>query len=229
MQISILRPSGDAETRPRFRSAGLTLARNGKTIARVPDFALAPGETAALVGPSGSGKTTALMAFALMRAPSGGEIAIDGVDPWRLPRAARDRYRGRHVGLVFQSFHLVDALSVEQNVLLAGRCAGQPLDAGRAAALLARLGLSAVRHHRADRISHGQAQRVAVARALYNRPSVILADEPTSALDDANADAMLELLTDTAAEQGAALLVTSHDRRVLDRMDHTLALAEIAA
>ncbi len=214
---------------PRIRGAGLVLARGGRNIARVPDFGLGPGETAALIGPSGSGKTTALMALALMRPPAEGAIAIDGADPWALSRSARDRYRGRHIGLIFQSFHLVDALSVEDNILLAARCAGLPPDSARAGLLLSRLGLTAIRRHRADRISHGQAQRTAVARALFNRPSVILADEPTSALDDANTAAMLELLTDVAAEQGAALLITSHDRRVLNRMDHILAIAEIAA
>jgi putative ABC transport system ATP-binding protein len=229
MLETVQRPIQDAEMMPRFCSTDIALARNGRTIARVPDLALGPGKTAALVGPSGSGKTTALMAFALMRPPAHGQMTIDGVDPWKLPRRARDRYRGRHIGLVFQSFHLVDSLSVEQNVLLAGRCAGQPAAAEQAASLLARLGLSAVSHHRADQVSHGQAQRVAVARALYNKPSLILADEPTSALDDGHAEVMLQLLMEAAKEQGAALLVTSHDRRVRDRMDYTFTIKEIPA
>jgi putative ABC transport system ATP-binding protein len=180
-----------------------------------------------MVGPSGCGKTTALMALSLMHRPAAGDIMIDGVRPWTLGASARDQFRGRNIGLVFQSFHLVDALSVRGNVVLAARCARSAIDPERLDRLLARLGLTEIAEHGVDRISHGQAQRVAVARALMNRPALILADEPTSALDNRNAEAMLALLRDCAKEENAALLVTSHDERVLGAVDRTISLGDV--
>jgi ABC-type lipoprotein export system ATPase subunit len=196
----------------------LRLARGCRAI-EIPDFALEAGKTLALVGPSGSGKTTALMALSLMHKPAEGMISIDGVEPWAFNRRARDHFRGQHIGLIFQSFHLVDALSVRSNIALAARCAGKPADPQRIDHLLTQLGLAEISDQRSDRISHGQAQRVAVARALVNRPSIILADEPTSALDDRNAETLLKLLKASAVTEQAALLITSHDRRVLDKVD----------
>jgi putative ABC transport system ATP-binding protein len=201
------------------------LARADNRFARIPDFNAASGESVALVGPSGSGKTTALMALAAIHPPESGEIRIQGDDPWSFGKRARDGFRGRRIGLIFQSFHLVDALSVAANIRLASKCAGHPVnDDGHLDMLLERLGLASIRNKRADRISHGQAQRVAVARALINKPAVILADEPTSALDDANTVALLSLLKDCAAMEGAALIVATHDRRALEAVDRVVAM-----
>ncbi len=201
---------------PLLRTREVVLARNGDAFARLPNLDLRGGQTVAVIGPSGCGKTTALMAIAGIRAPQSGAIAIEGTDPWALRRHARDRFRGRRIGLVFQSFHLVDALSVGANVWLATQCAGYPRrEPHRLETLLDRLGLTSVKARRADRISHGQAQRTAIARALLNRPAVILADEPTSALDDANTEAIMALLTECAVSENAALIVATHDRRVL--------------
>ncbi|HEY4075597.1 MAG TPA: ATP-binding cassette domain-containing protein [Rhizomicrobium sp.] len=208
----------------RLNVTGLRLARAGTHIADVPDFALGAGETLAVVGPSGCGKTTALMALSLMHRPAAGDITIDGTRPWTLRASARDQFRGRNIGLIFQSFHLVDALSVRANVALAAHCARSTSDPKRLDYLLTRLGLAEIAGRRVDRISHGQAQRVAVARALMNRPALILADEPTSALDNRNAEALLVLLGDCAKEENAALLVTSHDERVLGAVSRTISL-----
>jgi len=205
---------------PVLLAENVVLARGGKRFARLPDLSLSPRQTVALVGPSGCGKTTALLALAGVTRPSEGRIEIDGVDVWKLARSGRDGFRGRRIGLVFQSFHLVDALSVAQNVRLAAQCAGHPLrEPNRLEKLLAQLDLSALRDRRVDRISHGQAQRVAVARALLNRPAVVLADEPTSALDDANTAELMSLLAQSAAQSDAALVVATHDRRVLDAVE----------
>ena len=203
---------------------GLDLARGGRRFAALPDLDVVRGRSLAIIGASGSGKTTALMALAGIRAPENGEILIEDTDPWRLSSAARDRFRGRRIGLVFQSFHLIEAVSVAANLRLAGSCAGLQPDAGRADQLLDRLGIRELGGQRADRISQGQAQRVAVARALFNRPSVVLADEPTSALDDASTARLLGLLKETAASEGAGLVIATHDRRVIDAVDQTVEL-----
>ena len=215
--------SMSAGPRCRLSVQALRLARDSRVI-EMPDCSIDAGQMVGLVGPSGSGKTTALMALSLMHRPSGGKVLIDGFEPWSLGRRARDRFRGRHIGLVFQSFHLVNALDVRSNIALAARCANKPLDRRWLDQLLAQIGLTDIAARRTDRISHGQAQRVAVARALLNRPSVILADEPTSALDDRNAEALLALLKASAASAQAALLIASHDRRVLDKLDHVITI-----
>jgi putative ABC transport system ATP-binding protein len=207
---------------------GIILARNGSVFASLPDLDVTAGQSLAILGASGSGKTTALLALAGIRAPAGGEIIIGGTSLWSLPGHRRDRYRGQRIGLVFQTFHIVDAVSVAANLALAARCAGLPSDPGRIAGLLQRLGIGDIARRRADRISHGQAQRVAVARALVNKPAVVLADEPTSALDDGNATSMLTLLKETAAAEGAALVIATHDRRVVDAVDATVSMAAAA-
>ena len=210
---------------PSIAVSGLLLERQGRVFAAVPDFALLPGQTLALMGASGSGKTTALMALAGIQPQSAGRVVIGGVDPWDLSPGARDRFRGREIGLVFQTFHLVDALSVEANLVLAARCAGKRVDHDRIKTMLERLDLWDVRHRRPVHISHGQAQRVAMARALVNGPAVVIADEPTSALDDGNAQNLLALLLETAREARTALVVATHDRRILPAFDHVLPMA----
>lgn len=213
---------------PALATKGVILARDGKSFARLPDLDVRGGQSVAVVGPSGCGKTTALMAIAGIRPPQSGAISIEGTDPWKLRRRARDGFRGRRIGLVFQSFHLVDALSVRANIWLAAQCAGYPHhETGRLETLLDRLGLTSVKLSRADRISHGQAQRAAIARALLNQPAVILADEPTSALDDANTETIMALLTECAVSENAALIVATHDRRVLDAVDQVVEMERL--
>lgn len=211
-----------------LETRGIVVARNGTPIARLPDLDVAAGQSVAIIGPSGCGKTTALLALAGIRAPHAGTIAIDDIDPWGLGTHARDGFRGRRIGLVFQSFHLVDALNVTANIKLAAQCAGNPLhEPHRLDDLVDRLGLAQVRSQRADRISHGQAQRVAVARALINRPALLLGDEPTSALDDAHAASLMELLTQSARAENAAFVLATHDRRVLDAVDKVVEMEAV--
>lgn len=207
-----------------LKTTGVVLGRDGRPLAALPDLRIVPGQMTVLLGASGSGKTTALMALAGIRAPMAGEVVVDGTSVWTLSPAARDRLRGRRIGLVFQSFHLIDAVSVATNLTMAAHCAGLPAKAPRVEHLLESLHIAELRAKRADRISHGQAQRVAVARALFNRPAVVLADEPTSALDDASTERLLALLKESTKAEGAGLLVATHDRRVIDAADRLVEL-----
>jgi putative ABC transport system ATP-binding protein len=206
---------------------GVVLARDGRAFAALPDLAIPRGRSVAILGASGSGKTTALMALAGIRAPASGEIVVEGTVLWGLSATQRDLFRGRRIGLVFQSFHLIDAVSVATNLALAARCAGLPPDSGRMDQLLETLQIAELRRRRADRISHGQAQRVAIARALFNKPAVVFADEPTSALDDASTGRLLALLKEASATEGAGLVIATHDRRVIDSVDETIELLSV--
>jgi ABC-type lipoprotein export system ATPase subunit len=206
---------------------GVVLARDGRAFAALPDLAIPRGRSVAILGASGSGKTTALMALAGIRAPASGEIVVEDTALWGLSASARDLFRGRRIGLVFQSFHLIDAVSVATNLTLAARCAGLPPDSERMDHILEALQITELRRRRADRISHGQAQRVAIARALFNKPAVVFADEPTSALDDLSTARLLALLKEAAADEGAGLVIATHDRRVIDSVDETIELRSI--
>ncbi|MEO0997214.1 MAG: ATP-binding cassette domain-containing protein [Pseudomonadota bacterium] len=189
------------------------------TVVSLQRCSLDSGRSMAVIGPSGCGKTTLLHLLAGLIRPDSGAIRILGQDLTRLRGAPLDRFRGRNIGLVFQRFHLLPALSVGDNVLLAQRLAGGRADPARVATLLEQLGLGGLEQHKPSMLSQGQAQRVAIARALVHGPQLIMADEPTSALDDAHAEQALELLQASARSVGAALLVVTHDQRVRGRLD----------
>ncbi len=153
-----------------------------------------------------------------------GKVIVAGQDMRALTSGERDRFRGRTIGIVLQQLHLVGALTVTQNLVLAPYMAGLPVDRGRIVAVLERLGLADKAEARPSELSHGQAQRVALARAVINRPKVLIADEPTSALDDSNAARVLDLLIEEAVTENATLVVATHDRRVADRFEDRLEL-----
>ncbi|MEW2125760.1 ABC transporter ATP-binding protein [Streptomyces sp. NPDC058369] len=171
-----------------------------------------PGEAVAILGPSGSGKSTLLNLVAGLDRPDTGTVTVDGVRVDRLSEAASALYRRSRVGMVFQFFNLLDDLTVGDNVALPARLAGMSRGeaARRTAGLLERLGID--RHARAHpgRLSGGQRQRVAVARALMNRPALLLADEPTGALDTAAGQDVSRLLTELNAE-GQTIVLVTHD------------------
>lgn len=192
----------------------------------VQQLSLAAGEQVALRGASGTGKTTLLHVIAGIVRPDAGSVRVAGEDVARLDEAARDAWRARHVGYVFQTFHLLQGFSALENVALASMFAG-PAKVARARELLERVGLAGRLDYLPRKLSIGQQQRVAVARALVNSPQLVLADEPTGNLDRANAVAALALLRDTCRESGAALLVVSHDERVVERFERVIDLAEL--
>ena len=187
-------------------------------------FEAAAGEHWLVLGASGSGKTTLLNLIAGLLKASEGEIEVGGEALAKLEGAALDHWRGRTVGIVPQKLHLVQSLNVLQNLLLASYLAGLPSDHGRATGLLENLSLKEKAKDKPHQLSHGQAQRVAVARAVMNRPKLLLADEPTSNLDDENCRTALDLLQAQARECGATLIVATHDQRARPRFDKRLEL-----
>lgn len=196
----------------------------GSTRITFPDFHLGKGKHGLLLGDSGSGKTTLIhLIGGLLRAQEG-SIEINGTDLGSLQEHSLDLYRGQHFGFVFQKNHLIQALSVEKNLLAAPFFAGLPQQPDRVDALLSELGLENKRHSRISELSQGQAQRVAIARALLNRPSVILADEPTSALDDKNCEKVIELLLQASSNHGATLIVATHDQRLKSKISNCVQL-----
>ena len=196
------------------------------TIVDVPAFGLDEGAHVALRGSSGSGKTTLLHLIAGILQADGGQIRIDGRDMAALPEAGRDALRAERLGYIFQTFNLLQAFTALENVLL-GMMFGRGADVARATALLTRVGLGDRLHYRPRQLSVGQQQRVAVARALANHPRIVLADEPTGNLDLRHAREALGLIRDTCREQGAALLLVSHDEQVLAGFDTVVDLASI--
>jgi ABC-type lipoprotein export system ATPase subunit len=182
----------------------------------VPSLSAREGEQLCVVGGSGSGKTTLLNVIAGITTPDSGKVVVKGTELTALGEPARDRYRARQIGYVFQVFNLLQAYSAIENVLLPLHFAGVGRrEAGeRATKLLDRVGLGAKRQNKPAALSVGEQQRVALARAVACRPALILADEPTANLDPANAVNALALLREVASESGAALLVVTHDDRV---------------
>jgi putative ABC transport system ATP-binding protein len=187
-------------------------------IVDVPEFSLKPDEQLALAGESGSGKTTFLHLIAGILKPDSGVIRMAGVEMSALRESQRDRLRATTIGYIFQTFNLLQGYTCVENVLL-GMSFGPGVDRAFAAALLERVGLKNRLKHYPRQLSTGQQQRVAVARALANRPKLVLADEPTGNLDHKNAGQSLALIRAACRENGAALLLVSHDRDVLGQFE----------
>ena len=198
-----------------LRATGIAHAY-GKGAARVgvlKDFnlALAPGSFEALMGPSGSGKSTFLHLAAGLIAPSAGRIEVGGTDVTALSDSAAAKFRRRHVGVVFQSFNLLDALTVAENVALPVKLDRARPNLERLAALVRKLGLDGKENRRPPELSGGERQRVAIARALFAEPDVILADEPTGNLDVAASRTLCALLKELNASEKSAILLVTHD------------------
>jgi len=181
------------------------------------------GEFVAVQGPSGSGKTTLLLAAGGLLVPAGGRVVVAGQEMYALSPEKRARFRATTIGFVFQQFHLIPYLSVMDNVLAPSLAARVPDAAGRARELLAQFNLADRIHHVPGALSTGERQRTALARALLNRPGLLLADEPTGNLDEDNSDVVLGCLKEFAEAGGAVLLVT-HDSRAASYAQRVLRL-----
>jgi len=193
----------------------------------VAEFRLGAGEQLALRGESGSGKTTFLNLVAGILAPDSGVVTIDGVEMTALREAGRDRLRAEKLGYIFQTFNLLQGFTVLENVLLGMSFGPRGADRAHAREMLGRVGLGHRLNHYPRQLSTGQQQRVAVARALVNHPRLVLADEPTGNLDRRNAQEALALIREVCREQGAALLLVSHDEDVLGRFELRRDFAEV--
>lgn len=189
-----------------------------------PDFRCEAGEHLLILGESGRGKTTLLHLLAGLIQPAGGEILINTTDTAKLSNAALDRFRGQHIGIIFQTAHFVESLSVIDNLMLSPFLSGK--NASREAALTAlkRLNIEHKASGKPRTLSVGEQQRVAIARAVFHQPAVILADEPTSALDDHNAQEVLNMLEEQAKLSGAALIIVTHDKRLKDHFSKQITL-----
>nr|MBR9809159.1 ABC transporter ATP-binding protein [bacterium] len=186
------------------------------------DFSVAEGAAAAVVGPSGSGKTTLLNVLGALLPPTSGSVEIGGQDIARLEEKEADRFRNQELGFVFQQHHLLPQLTVMENVLTPRLAGGweenEEETRKRATELLERVGLSHRVNHRPGKLSGGEKQRTAVARALINRPRVILADEPTGALDSAIGNKIADLLLEIQKERSVTLVVVTHDQDLAERV-----------
>ena len=190
----------------------------------MPDLHCDAGNTILITGDSGKGKTTYLHLLAGMLQAKTGEIVIDGTNLNNLSNKKRDQFRGQNIGLVFQQSHFLQAFTVLENIEMASTLSSGKANSQKAKELLTRLGLKTQMHKKPHQLSLGQQQRASIARAVINEPKLILADEPTSSLDDKNASQVIELLTQLSKDYKAALVIVTHDSRVINQFTNKLTL-----
>lgn len=208
-------------------SKNIVVDRGGSNRFAYPDLQLKEKDRLLLTGPSGCGKTTLLSIIAGLLPPTQGTIEFQGTDLYALDGKTRDRLRGRKMGFVFQTLHLLPSLTLRQNIALASAMSGTVTDERRLDDLLTELSLSERADAKPGELSQGEQQRAAIARAVVNRPAIIVADEPTSALDRDNAHKVIELLQWQADQSGAALLVVTHDDRIMDKFSNIVSLRDV--
>ncbi|MEE8627752.1 MULTISPECIES: ABC transporter ATP-binding protein [Methylobacterium] len=218
----------DKATGPAIALHGVDLSL-GRGAARVHilkgiSLDVAPGEAVGLVGPSGSGKSTLLMTMAGLERPDSGRVVVEGTDLAGLDEDALARFRGRRIGIVFQSFHLVPTMTALENVALPLELADAPDAHARAARELEAVGLGHRLHHYPAQLSGGEQQRVAIARAIAPEPAILVADEPTGNLDEATGAQIVDLLFALKRDRGATLVLVTHDPGLARLCDRTVRL-----
>jgi putative ABC transport system ATP-binding protein len=207
-----------------MRGVDLSLGRGAARVHILRDVALTigKGEAVGVVGPSGSGKSTLLMIMAGLERPDRGEVEIDGVKLGAMNEDALARFRGRRIGIVFQSFHLIPTMTALENVAAPLELAGVNEATARATAELELVGLGDRLSHYPAQLSGGEQQRVALARALCPRPSLLIADEPTGNLDETTGRTIVDLIFDLPARRGATLALVTHDAALAARCDRVI-------
>ena len=197
------------------------------SILDIERFSLEKGEQAVLRGQSGCGKTTLLNCIAGLTTVDQGRITIHGQDIVRLQEVSRDRFRARHIGIVFQTFNLLPAFTALENVLLGMTFTGQRPDSSRATKLLQDVGLGHRLTHKPSALSVGEQQRVAVARALSNQPDLLLADEPTANVDPAHQQQVIDLMREACVRENIAMLLVTHSREVSSQFERVETLEDV--
>ena len=207
-------------------NVNLSLGTGAARVHILKDISLrvASGEAIGLIGPSGSGKSTLLMVMAGLERPDSGEVVVSGTSFNALDEDALARFRGRQVGIVFQSFHLIPTMTALENVAVPLELAGVAHAAKRAAEELSSVGLSERLHHYPTQLSGGEQQRVALARALAPDPAILVADEPTGNLDEATGKQIVDLIFGKHAERGMTLVLVTHDHSLAERCDRVVRL-----
>ena len=200
---------------------------NRSQILDIPHFEVAAGQQVVIRGASGGGKTTLLNIIAGILTADTGEIVFEGTHVERLSEGGRDRYRAAKIGYVFQTFNLLDGFSALENVRLSMSFGRKKTDPARAEALLRRVGLGDRLHHRPKQLSVGQQQRVSVARALANKPRLLLADEPTANVDPANQQVIIDLMREVCREEDVALLLVTHSDYVSSQFDDVVRFEDL--
>lgn len=195
-----------------------------KPVLTLEGFEAQKGEHWLLLGKSGCGKTTLLHIIAGLLKPTQGTVEVLEQKLYSLKPAQIDRFRGQKIGIVFQKTHLIQTLNVQQNLEIAQYMAGLPTNRNRITAVLEQLQLLHRLKHYPSQLSGGEAQRLAVARAVLNEPAILLADEPTASLDDDNAGKVIDLLKTQAQQYKASLIIATHDQRVKDNFEKILQL-----
>ncbi len=196
------------------------------TILHALDLHIERGQFVSVIGPSGSGKSTLLGLIAGLDSPTSGRILLDGQDITRMSEDELAEYRGRLLGFIFQSFHLIPSLTAYENILIPMEIMGVPRARERAQSLLDEVGLHDRGHHYPSQLSGGEQQRVAIARAFANDPQILLADEPTGNLDSRNGSHIFDLLIKLNREHGTTLLLVTHDHHLADLADRKISLSD---
>lgn len=195
-------------------------------VINIPSFELAEAAETALIGRSGTGKSTFLNIICGILKPDAGEVHIKGTSITSLKESAKDRFRARHIGYIFQTFNLLQNFTALENVMIGMRFAGKA-DRQKAVEILSKVGLADRLDYKPSQLSTGQQQRVAVARALVNRPELVIADEPTGNLDPEHAETAMELIRELCRERKSGLLVVSHDKELISTFERVDDLSEV--
>ncbi|TAH22768.1 MAG: ABC transporter ATP-binding protein [Cytophagales bacterium] len=193
-----------------------------RLVVDINEMQISQGEHTLLRGASGSGKTTLMHIIAGLLKPTSGSVSIDGTEITKLDGATLDKFRGQKIGMIFQQTYLIKTLNVLENLLLAQYMAGKPQDKKQCMGNLETLNIGYTAKQLPEQLSRGEAQRVVIARALVNQPSLILADEPTASLDDKNTEIVINLLTSQAKKHNATLFVSTHDSRIAEHFGRVI-------